>query len=226
MLDRIIDNNAQYGWDAEKVRNMDCKDGKLYLVYDHSYIKVVDARDGKYLYDLNNTGVEGGLLPLCDVRAFDGKIVACNIGGIDGNGNTHSLKIYVWDDNDTSLPTVTEIPYETLSANNIMRLGDYIEVGGSWDSGRLIFVHDNYGKISGVTGGTYIVEFALANGAINKTPNAPIEVTNSSSLTNFNFVLSYFKIPSIPSIPLFILSHLNFHNFSYHYNVCYINNYH
>lgn len=172
------DNNAQYGWDAEKVRNMDCKDGKLYLVYDHSYIKVVDARDGKYLYDLNNTGVEGGLLPLCDVRAFDGKIVACNIGGIDGNGNTHSLKIYVWDDNDTSLPTVTEIPYETLSANNIMRLGDYIEVGGSWDSGRLIFVHDNYGKISGVTGGTYIVEFALANGAINKTPNAPIEVTS------------------------------------------------
>ena len=170
---------TQMGWDASKVRNMAYYNGKLYLVYEQSYIKVVDARTGRWLYDLNSEGIEGGLVTLCDVRPFDGKIVGCNIGGIDASGNQHDLKIYVWE-NATDAPKVTTISYATLAANNIVRLGDYIEVGGAWsgiDGSRIIFACDNYGKVSGVTGGTYIVEFPVSNGEIGTSPSNIVEVT-------------------------------------------------
>ena len=75
--------------------------------------KASDARTGSWLYDLNSTGVEGGLVALADVRAFDGKIVGCNIGGLDASGNTHDLRIYVWE-NATDAPKVTVISYNTL----------------------------------------------------------------------------------------------------------------
>ena len=174
---------TQMGWDASKVRNMAYYNGKLYLVYEQSYIKVVDARTGKFLYDLNSEGVQGGLVNLADVRPFDGKIVGCNIAGVDGSGVAHDLKIYVWE-NSTSAPKVTTISYETLKANNIVRLGDYIEVGGDWntiDGSRIIFAYDNYGKIDGVTGGTHIVEFPVSHGEIGVEPSKIIEVTSNGS---------------------------------------------
>lgn len=174
---------TQKGWDASKVRNMAYYDNKLYLVYEQSYIKVVDARTGAFLYDLNKQGIEGGLINLADVRPFDGKIVACNIAGVDGEGVSHDLKIYVWD-NPTDAPQVTIISYETLSKYNIVRLGDYIEVGGDWNTttgSRIIFAYDNRGKVSGVDGGTHIIEFPVANGKIGTTPSKNIEVTADGS---------------------------------------------
>ena len=173
---------VQTDWDATKVRNMAYYDGRLYLVYDHSYIKVVDARTGKFLYNLNSTGVEGGILNLVDVRPFGGKIIASNLGGIDGSGNTHDLKIYTWD-NAVDAPHVTTIDYATLQANNIVRLGDYIEVGGDWttEGSRIIFAHDNTGKVSGVSGGTQIVEFPVANGVIGTSPGKIIDITDNGS---------------------------------------------
>ena len=171
----------KFGWDASKVRNMDFYNGKLYMVYEQKLVKVVDARTGKWLYDLNNTGVEGGLVALADVRAFDGKIVGCNIAGKDASGNNHDLRIYVWE-NSTDAPKVTVIDYNTLEENNIVRLGDYIEVGGAWqgiDGSRIIFAYDNYGKVDGVTGGTHIIEFPVADGEIGVTPSKHVEVTAS-----------------------------------------------
>lgn len=173
---------AQTDWDVSKVRNMAYFNDKLYLVYDHSYIKVIDARSGKFLYNLNSTGVDGGILKLVDVRPFGGKIIASNLGGIDGSGNTHDLKIYVWD-NAVDAPQVTTIDYATLQANNIVRLGDYIEVGGDWttEGSRIIFAHDNTGKVSGVTGGTQIVEFPVTNGVIGTSPSKIVDITDSGS---------------------------------------------
>lgn len=176
------DNNntlTQMGWDTSKVRNMAYYKDKLYLVYEQSYIKVVDARSGKFLYDLNSEGVEGGLVNLADVRPFDGKIVGCNIAGVDGSGVPHDLKIYVWS-NSTDAPEVTTISYETLRKNDIVRLGDYIEVGGDWNTiegSRIIFAYDNYGKVKGVKGGTHIVEFPVSKGKICTEPSKIIEVT-------------------------------------------------
>lgn len=184
---------TQMGWDSSKVRNMAYYDGKLYLVYEQSYIKVVDARTGKFLYNLNSEGVEGGLINLCDVRPFDGKIVACNIAGVDGSGNKHDLKIYVWE-NAIDAPKVTTISYSTLEANEIVRLGDYIEVGGDWnmEGSRIIFGYDNYGKISGVTGGTYIVEFPVSNGTIGTTPSNKVQVLDNGSIVKAgSFVRAY-----------------------------------
>ena len=63
------------------------------MVYEQKLVKVVDARTGKWLYDLNNTGVEGGLVALADVRAFDGKIVGCNIAGKEASGNNDDRRI-------------------------------------------------------------------------------------------------------------------------------------
>lgn len=200
---------TQMGWDASKVRNMAYNDGKLYLVYEQSYIKVVDARTGKFLYDLNKTGVEGGLINLCDVRPFDGKIVACNIGGLDGSGIGHDLKIYVWE-NAVDAPQVTTISYSTLEANDIVRLGDYIEVGGDWNTegSRIIFGYDNSGKVSGVTGGTYIIEFPVSNGTIGTTPSNKVQVLDNGEIvrassfvraypTNYGYLINGSGIPAM-----------------------------
>ncbi len=178
------------GWDAGKVRNMDYYNGKLYMVYEQSVIKVVDARTGEALGDLSNKGIEGGIINLCDVRAFNDKIVACNIGGTDGSGNTYPLRIYVWD-NDTSDPRLIA-EMDNLADYDILRLGDYIEVGGDWNSGRFIFAHDNYGKIDGVTGGSYIVEYAISNGVVSTTPTfTPITTDGSTYLPTKSSIRVY-----------------------------------
>lgn len=178
-------NLTAQGWDASKIRNMDVYNGKIYTVYNQSVIRVLDAHTGKFLYDLSNEGVEGGIINLCDVRGFDGKIIASNLGGIDGTGNTHDLRLYVWDNpyDPTKAPEVTVISYETLAANNISRIGDYIGLGGDWNKtagSRIIFAYDNYGKVS--NGGAHIIEFPVANNAIGTTPSKIIEVTADGSI--------------------------------------------
>lgn len=131
---------------------------------------------------MSNEGIEGGIIKLCDVRYFDGKVIASNLGGIDGAGGTHDLRIYIWDNpgSSTTAPRVVTIDYATLQENNITRLGDYIGVGGDWDTtdgSRIIFAYNNLNKVSGVTGGTYIIEFPVANNTIGTTPSKHIQVT-------------------------------------------------
>ena len=68
---------TQKGWDASKVRNFCYNDGKLYCVYDHSAIKVINAQTGEDIGNLNETDIcTGGTLKLCDVQCIDGHIVA------------------------------------------------------------------------------------------------------------------------------------------------------
>lgn len=185
VLSENKNNLTTNGWDASKVRNMDVKNGKIYAVYEHSKIKVIDAYTRKPFYDLSNEGVSGGILALCDVRVFDGKVVASNLGGIDAQGNTHDLRIYTWDNpnSSTEAPNVTVISYETLKQYNITRLGDYIGLGGDWnntDGSRIIFAYNNLNQVEGVTGGTYIIEFPIKDNVIGTTPNKHIQVTDNN----------------------------------------------
>lgn len=182
VLSENANNLAANGWDASKVRNMEVRDGKIYAVYEQSKIKVIDAYTGQALYDLSSEGIAGGIIKLCDVRYFDGKVIASNLGGIDAAGNTHDLRIYIWDNpaSSTTAPRVVTISYATLQEYNITRLGDYIGVGGDWDTtdgSRIIFAYNNLNKVSGVTGGTYIIEFPVANNTIGTTPSKHIQVT-------------------------------------------------
>ncbi len=147
---------TKFGWDAGKVRNMTYKDGKLYLVYNHSDIKVVNAQTGADLGNLNKAGVETGVLTLCDVRNCDGKIVACNIAS--GATNT-ALRVYVWDD-DQSNPRVL---LNTTEMGGAARVGDCLGFYGTWSNGKLLFGNDD-----GST--TRILSYAITNGVCSTTP--------------------------------------------------------
>lgn len=150
------------GWDATKVRNMTYANGKLYLVYDNSDIKVVKAipvaaDDTGVLGNLNKGNiVSGGTFSLCDVKYCDGKIVACNLS-VDPAKSP--LKVYVWD-NDQSLPTLA---LETTNFGGAKRLGDCIGWRGTWTSGELVFANDD-GSTS------RIITYAVTNGKIATTP--------------------------------------------------------
>ncbi len=147
---------TKFGWDAGKVRNMTYKAGKLYLVYNHSDIKVVNAQTGADLGNLNKAGVETGVLTLCDVRNCDGKIVACNIAS--GATNT-ALRVYVWDD-DQSNPRVL---LNTTEMGGAARVGDCLGFYGTWSNGKLLFGNDD-----GTT--TRILSYAITNGVCSTTP--------------------------------------------------------
>ncbi len=160
---------TKFGWDAGKVRNMTYNAGKLYLVYNHSDIKVVNAQTGADLGNLNKSGVEGGTLTLCDVKYCDGKIVACNLAG---NTST-ALKVYVWDD-DQSNPRVL---LNTTDFGGATRVGDYIGFYGSWTSGRLVFGHF-------ASDATRIISYAITNGVCATTPTVVNATTDGTTLLN------------------------------------------
>ena len=157
------------GWDAGKVRNMTYNAGKLYLVYNHSDIKVVNAQTGADLGNLNKAGVEGGTLTLCDVKYCDGKIVACNLAG---NTST-ALKVYVWDD-DQSNPRVL---LNTTDFGGATRVGDYIGFYGTWTSGRLVFGHY-------ASDATRIISYAITDGKCATTPTVVNATTDGSTILN------------------------------------------
>ena len=157
------------GWDAGKVRNMTYNAGKLYLVYEHSDIKVVNAQTGADLGNLNKAGVEGGTLTLCDVKYCDGKIVACNLAG---NTST-ALKVYVWDD-DQSNPRVL---LNTTDFGGATRVGDYIGFYGTWTSGRLVFGHY-------ASDATRIISYAITDGKCATTPTVVNATTDGSTILN------------------------------------------
>lgn len=77
------------GYDASVIRNFCYNDGKLYCVYNHSDIKVIDAQTGTDLGNLNKGEVvTGGTLTLCDVKAINGHILACNLAASEKGRNS------------------------------------------------------------------------------------------------------------------------------------------
>ena len=119
---------TQKGWDASKIRNFCYQNGKLYCVYNHESIKVINAQTGEDLGNLNETDiVSGGTLKFCDVKCFNGHIVACNLAK-DGE----ELRIYAWDD-DNSAPYLL---FSTTDMSGLPRLGDCLEIApdSNWDT--------------------------------------------------------------------------------------------
>lgn len=159
---------TKFGWDAGKVRNMTYNAGKLYLVYNHSDIKVVNAQTGADLGNLNKGGVEGGTLTFCDVKYFDGKIVACNLA-VTGQ----ALKLYVWDD-DQQNPRVL---LNTTDFGSATRIGDCIGFYGTWSSGKVVFSQFT-------TEATRIVEYAITNGVCATTPTVVNATTDGTTVLN------------------------------------------
>lgn len=118
----IAGTATYYGWDATKIRNMCYGDEKLYCVYDKSEIKMIDARTGADLGNLNKTAeVAGGIYTLCDVKYLDGSIIACNLALA-----AKEFRVYLWE-NDEATPVL--IYNETATD----RIGDRMGVAGSID---------------------------------------------------------------------------------------------
>ena len=151
------------GWDASKVRNIAYGfDQRLYMVYNHSDIKVVNSQTGTELLNLDKTGVSGGTLTFCDVKYCAGKIVACNLAS-----TTDPLKLYAWDNVDAKPICILE----TSDLGGATRLGDCIGFTGDWTNGRFVFANDN-GSV------TRIVTYKVTNGIVSETPTI-IYATNA-----------------------------------------------
>ena len=119
-------NATSTNFDATLVRNFAYQDGKLYCVYNHSAIKVINARTGEYIKDLDNGSVvSGGTLALCDVKCINGRIVACNLGS-----TTSGLKVYSWENDNAT----AELLMSTTDFQGAARMGDCMSVSGTWGS--------------------------------------------------------------------------------------------
>ena len=96
-------NATSKGYDATKIRNFCYQNGKLYCVYNNSEIIILNATTGAYLGKLKEGDIcTGGTLKFCDVKCFDGHIVACNLATA---AKGEELRLYCWDD-DTQDPTL------------------------------------------------------------------------------------------------------------------------
>ena len=136
------------GYDATKLRNFCYNAGKIYAVYNHKDIIVLNAQTGAKLGFLKRGDVvKGGTLQLCDVKATsDGKIVACNIATAANNEN---LRLYVWDNDNANPYLLKEIaPADFKGAN---RLGDCLEVNGD--------LNDCWFSFGNQNGATRIIEW-------------------------------------------------------------------
>ena len=123
------------GWDAGLVRNFCYANGKLYCVYNHSDIKVINAQTGEDLGNLNlGSAVSGGTLKLCDVKYIDGHIVACNLAA-----SGLELRLYAWDDDQSD----AYLLYSTTDLLGASRLGDCMELSGSWNDLWVSFANTN-----------------------------------------------------------------------------------
>ena len=144
-------NKDNKGYDATKIRNFCYKDGKLYGVYNHKDIIVLNAKTGEKLgFMKRGDVVKGGTLQLCDVKTVSGKIVACNLATA---ANGEKLRIYAWDSDNAA-------PYLVLETDNFQganRLGDCMELNGNFDS-------DCWFSFGNENGKTRIIEFRRNNG--------------------------------------------------------------
>ena len=146
-------NKESKGYNAANIRNFVYNDGKLYCVYNHSDILVLNAQTGEKLGFLpKNDIVKGGTLTLCDVKCIGGKILACNLA-MSSKGE--DLRVYAWD-NDNSYPTLA---MSTTDFQGATRIGDCMEFTGTYPSDYWIaFCNDNGTE-------TKIIEYHRANNA-------------------------------------------------------------
>lgn len=136
-------NKDSKGYDASQLRNFCYKDGKIYAVYMHKDIIVLNAKTGEKLGFLKNGDVvKGGTLQLCDVKTAGGKIVACNLATVKDNEN---LRLYMWTGDNANPTLLKEIPSSQFS--EATRIGDCIELNGD-PSGDCWF---SFGNQNGVT---------------------------------------------------------------------------
>ncbi len=165
------------GYDASLIRNFCYNDGKLYCVYNHSDIKVIDAQTGKDLGNLNKGEiVTGGTLTLCDVKVLNGHIIACNLAASGGK-----LRIYEWS-KDTALPTLV---LETTDFQGASRLGDCLELTGTYPTDYWIdFANEN--------GQTRIIEYHMQNNSCVLAKNTPVyREDKSTNLSTMATVRAY-----------------------------------
>ena len=171
-------SKASKGYDASLIRNFCYNDGKLYCVYNHSDIKVIDAQTGKDLGNLKKGEVvTGGTLTLCDVKALDGHIIACNLAA-----SGQKLRIYEWA-NDNALPTLV---METDNFQNASRLGDCIELIGKYPSDYWIdFANENNKQ-------TRIIEYHMKDNKCVEAKNTPVyREDKSTNLSTMATVRAY-----------------------------------
>ena len=143
-------NLTSKGYDAAKIRNFVYNDGKLYCVYNHSDILVLNAQTGESLGYLNKGDIiSGGTLTLCDVKVLNGHIVACNLAaqGLE-------FRVYAWD-NDSAAPYLL---YNTTNLQGANRLGDCLELAGTFDSDLWLTLGNDNGGV------TRIIQFNRNNG--------------------------------------------------------------
>lgn len=125
------------GWNAGSIRNFCYNDGKLYCVYDCDKIIVLNAQTGAYLGELGITEyITGGTFRFCDVKYIDGHIIACNLAQASKG---EEFRVYAWD-SDNEAPYVI---YTTPNYNGATRIGDCMEVSGTWNNLTLTFANDN-----------------------------------------------------------------------------------
>ncbi len=117
-------SNWNKGYDAANIRNFAYLKGKLYCVYNHNEILVLNAQTGEKIKSLNTNGVDGGTLKLCDVTVCSDKILACNLA-VAGNGD--HLRIYQWDNDDAAPSCILD----TQDFQGAPRIGDAMEVVGN-----------------------------------------------------------------------------------------------
>lgn len=141
------------GYDASLIRNFDYSDGKLYCVYNHSEILVVNAQTGEKLGFLNKSAdIAGGTLTLCDVRVIDGHIIACNLATA---ANNEELRLYCWD-SDNAQPQLIKAITDLRGAT---RLGDCMQLSGKFDTDMYVTFANDLGTE------TRIIEFNRKNGS-------------------------------------------------------------
>ena len=130
-------NKEANGFNAGSIRNFTYMEGKLYCVYENSKIIILNAQTGKKMGELSTKGVDEGTLRLCDVKAFGGKIYACNLAT---TAKSNHFRIYRWD-NDTEDP---KILLNTTDFQGADRLGDAMEIVGTPNTDAwFCFVRDN-----------------------------------------------------------------------------------
>ena len=162
-----LGNSTAMGYDSKAMRNFSFYQGKLYTVYQHNDIKVLNARTFEDLGNLNKDIISGGTLNLCDVKVCNGHTVACNLATA-ASGET--LKLYTWESDDQPATLLAEIS----DFGGAARLGDCMSFGGTWESGRFLFANDDNTT-------TRIIEYTITNGVVNTTPKVTVVTTDGTT---------------------------------------------
>ncbi len=166
-------NKTEKGYDASQIRNFCYYNGKLYCVYQHKYILVLNAQTGEKLGFLKRGDVvKGGTLELCDVKVLNGNIVACNLA-TEGQ----ELHLYSWK-SDNENPYLL---YSTTDFQGLKRIGDCLEMTGTFDT-------DCWFAFAGQNSGdkTLIVEYQRKNGQFVLAKNTPVYTVSGTTASNLS----------------------------------------